>query len=458
MLDIRYIRDNPQEVQTKAEQKGYKVDVSSLLKLDDTRRELQTKTEEIRQQRNTLAEAAGKNKPSDEQIARGKELKAQLAELEDKLRAAEEEFTAVLKTIPNMPLDYVPVGKTEDENVVAKTVGEPTTFDFEPKNHWEIAQERGWVDKERAAKVAGARFAYVKGDLARLHFALMMFGMDVLTNQELIKKIITDNSLKASDKPFTLVMPPAVARTDVYDATGRLNKEEQTYKLADDDLWLNASAEHVMAPMYLGEILDEAQLPIRLVGYTTAFRREAGTYGKDMEGIFRLHQFDKLEMESFTAAEDGLEEHKLMIALQEYLMQELKVPYRVLQKCTADIGGPNAAGVDIDSWLPGQNKYRETHTADYITDYQARRMQTRVRRKDGSVELVHTNDATVFSQRPLIAIIENFQQADGTIAVPEVLWPYMGGKKSLISLGKRQHIALLPHPVTKIRGGRAALQ
>jgi seryl-tRNA synthetase len=259
----------------------------------------------------------------------------------------------------------------------------------------------------------------------------MTYGMDVVTNEDTLKKIIEGAGLNVSTKPFTLVMPPAVARTDVYDATGRLNKEEQTYKLADDDLWLNASAEHVMAPMYMGEILDEAQLPIRMVGYTTAFRREAGTYGKDMEGIFRLHQFDKLEMESFTTGDTGLEEHKLMIAIQEYLMSSLGVPYRVLQKCTADIGGPNAAGVDIDSWLPGQDKYRETHTADYITDYQARRMQTRVRRSNGELELVHTNDATAFSQRPLIAIIENFQQADGTVKVPEVLRPYLGGREIL---------------------------
>jgi seryl-tRNA synthetase len=431
MLDIRYIREHPQDVQKKSEQKGYSVDVSGLLTLDDKRRELQTKVDEIRQARNLLSTEVSKGKPTEEQIAKGKELKTNLGTLEDELRQADEAFVAALKTIPNMPLDYVPVGSSEEQNEVIKTVGEPPTFDFEPKNHWELAQARDWIDKERAAKVAGARFAYVKGDLVRLHFALVQFGMDVLTNQDMLKKIITDNGLKVSDKPFTLVMPPAVARTEVYEATGRLNKEEQTYKLADDDLWLNASAEHVMAPMYLGEILDEAQLPIRLAGYTTAFRREAGTYGKDMEGIFRLHQFDKLEMESFTTADDGLEEHKLMVAIQEYLMQELKVPYRVLQKCTADIGGPNAAGIDIDSWLPGQGKYRETHTADYITDYQARRMQTRVRRANGDVELVHTNDATAFAQRPLIAIVENFQQADGTIAVPEVLWPYMGGKKVL---------------------------
>ena len=330
-----------------------------------------------------------------------------------------------------MPLDFVPVGASEDENVVTKTVGDKPQFSFTPKNHWEIGQERGWLDKERAAKVAGSRFAYVKGDLARLHFALMSYGMDVLTDPDTIKKIIADASLNVSDKPFTLVMPPAVAKTEVYDATGRLNREETTYKLADDDLWLNASAEHVMAPMYLGEILPESELPIRLVGYTTAFRREAGTYGKDMEGILRLHQFDKLEMESFTTGDTGLEEHRLMVAIQEYLMSQLGLPYQVIQKCTADIGGPNATGIDIDTWLPGQDKYRETHTADYISDYQARRMQTRVRRNNGELELVHTNDATAFSQRPLIAIIENFQQEDGTVVVPEVLRPYLGGREIL---------------------------
>lgn len=431
MLDIRYIRENAARVQEASEQKGYKVDIAHLLQLDEERRTLLGKVEELRKERNDLSSSTKGQKPSDEQLVRGRELKTEITEIEDRLNVVEGEFTTALKKVPNMPLDYVPVGATEDQNVIAKTVGEPTKFDFEPKNHWELALARDWIDKERAAKVAGSRFAYVKGELARLHFALMSYGMDVVTDAETMKKIIADAGLNVSDKPFTLVMPPAVARTEVYDATGRLNKEEQTYKLADDDLWLNASAEHVMAPMYMNEILDEAQLPIRMVGYTTAFRREAGTYGKDMEGIFRLHQFDKLEMESFTTGDTGLEEHKLMIAIQEYLMTSLGLPYRVLQKCTADIGGPNAAGVDIDTWLPGQDKYRETHTADYITDYQARRMHTRVRRTSGELELVHTNDATAFSQRPLIAIIENFQQADGTIAVPEVLRPYLGGRETL---------------------------
>lgn len=427
MLDIRFIREHAKEVQNASEQKGYTVDITHLLQLDERRRELQIKADALRQQRNELAEQLKKGKPSESEIAKGREIKTHLAEIEDHLRVAEDECLVLLKKVPNMPLPHVPVGSSEEENIVEKTVGEMPKFDFEPKNHWEIAQAKDWIDKERAAKIAGSRFAYVKGDLVRLHFAMIQFGMTVLTDEELLKEIIEANNLKVSSKPFTLVMPPAVARTDVYDATGRLNKEEQTYKLADDDLWLNASAEHVMAPMYMGEILDEAKLPIRLLGYTTAFRREAGTYGKDMEGIFRLHQFDKLEMESFSTPETGLEEHKLMIAIQEYLMGKLGIPYRVLQKCTFDIGGPNAAGVDIDAWLPGQNKYRETHTADYITDYQTRRLNTRTRRADGSIELVHTNDATVFAQRPLIAIIENYQNADGSVTVPEVLRPFMGG-------------------------------
>jgi seryl-tRNA synthetase len=332
--------------------------------------------------------------------------------------------------VPNVALDSVPVGSSEDENVVIKTVGDKPQFDFVPKTHWEIAEARDWIDKERAAKIAGARFAYLKGSLVRLEMALWHYGMDVLSSSEVLRQIIDDNNLKGvSDKPFTPIIPPAVARTDVFQATGRLNREEQTYKLEDEDLWLNASAEHTMAPMYMNEILSEADLPLRLVGYTTAFRREAGTYGKDAEGIFRLHQFNKLEMESFTTAEDGLDEHLFMVAIQEYLMTQLGLPFQTLEKCTADIGRPNAKGVDINTWLPGQGAYRETHTADYITDYQARPMKTRVRRADGAVELVHTNDATVFSERPLVAIIENYQTVDNRVVVPEVLRPYMNGRE-----------------------------
>ncbi len=431
MLDIQFIRENRELVQEKSKQKGYDVDIEQLLGFDGKRRELLARVENLRRERNELAEATKGQRPSDEQVARGRDIKTQLSDLEHQLNAIEQEFLVLLKTVPNMPTEDVPVGASENENVVIKQWGEKPAFDFQPKTHWELAEAKGWIDKERAAKVAGARFAYIKGNLVRLEFALWQFALDKLTDESVIQQIIQENNLQVSSRPFTPVLPPAVAKTDVYEATGRLNKEEQTYRLADDDLWLNASAEHTMAPMYLGEILDESDFPIRYIGYTTAFRREAGTYGKDMEGILRLHQFNKLEMESFNLPEASLVEHLLMVAIQEYLMQQLKLPYQVLLKCTADIGGPNARGVDIEAWLPGQNRYRETHTADYITDYQARRLQTRVRRQDGNVQLVHTNDATAFSERPLVAIIENYQTADGRVLIPEVLRPYMGNKEEL---------------------------
>jgi seryl-tRNA synthetase len=264
----------------------------------------------------------------------------------------------------------------------------------------------------------------------RLQFALIMFALDILTNEQTIKKIVQDSGLNVVSKPFIPVLPPAVAKTDVYIATGRLNKEEQTYKLEDEDLWLNASAEHTLAPMYMNEILDSNDLPLRYVGYTTAFRREAGTYGKDMEGIIRLHQFDKLEMESFTAPEDGLKEHLFMVAIQEYLVQQLKLPYQLLNKCTADIGFPNARGMDINTWLPSQNKYRETHTADYISDFQAHGMNTRVKTNSGTVH-AHTNDATALAMRMIVAIMENYQNADGTIRVPDVLQKYLAGQQTI---------------------------
>lgn len=433
MIDIQFLRDNPDLVAEKSKQKGYTVDITALLKVDAGRRELLGRVEELRRQRNQLADKlkTTKGKPDQADVDAGKQIKLELAEQEGYLRAAEEEFLILLKQVPNMPTDDVPVGATEDENQVAKVVGEPTAFTFTPKSHAQIAEAKGWLDKERAAKIAGSRFAYLKGDLVMLDWAVNMFTLSKLTDRSFIEQLAKDSNLPVSTKPFIPVQPPAVANTETYEATGRLNKEEQTYKLADDDLWLNASAEHVLAPMYLGEILEEKDLPIRYVGYTTAFRREAGTYGKDMEGFLRLHQFNKMEMESFTTSDDSYNEHLLMIAIQEYLMAALGLPYRVLLKCTADIGKPNARGVDIDVWLPSQNKYRETHTADLITDYQTRRMQTRVRRTDGRVELAHTNDATAMAQRPLIGILENYQTENGDVVVPEVLRPYMGGRERI---------------------------
>lgn len=431
MLDIKFIRENAELVAEKALQKGYSVDVNQLLGFDKARLELQQQVEELRRERNAIADSMKGQKPSEDQVQKGKVVKEKLVDLEHQLTSVEKEFIDLLKTIPNMPLDSVPVGKSEDENVIVKTVGEKPEFNFKVKNHAQIAESKGWLDKERATKIAGARFVYTKGDLVRLEFALWQFGMSVLGNEEVLKQIIADNNLDVSSNPFIPILPPAVAKKEVFEATGRLNREEQTYKFEDEDLWMNASAEHTISPIYLNEILPESELPIRYVGYTTAFRKEAGTYGKDTEGIFRLHQFNKLEMESFCAPETSLDEHLFMVAIQEYLMNQLKLPYHVLEKCTADIGRPNAKGVDIEAWLPSQQTYRETHTADYITDYQARAMKTRVRRADGSVELLHTNDATAFSQRPLIAIIENYQTKEGDVIVPDVLRPFMANKSKI---------------------------
>lgn len=432
MLDIRFIRENAERVQEASRHKGYThVDIQKLLELDDNRRALQQQVDALRTKRNEIASQMKGGKPEQALIDEGKQIKVELAEREEYLRAAEVETFDLLKKVPNMPLDFVPVGASEDENVVTKTVGEPPRFEFEPKNHEQIAVAKGWMDKERAAKVAGSRFAYIKGDMMLLEWAVKTFVLNELSNVEVINKLIEDNGLNLKPTAFIPVDPPYVAKTDVYEATGRLNKEETTYKLADDDLWLNASAEHVLAPMYLNETLSEADLPIRYIGYTAAFRREAGTYGKDMEGILRMHQFNKLEMETFSTPETSFDEHKLMVAIQEHIMQRLGLPFHVVQKCTADIGGPNANGIDIDVWLPSQGKYRETHTADLITDYQTRRMNTRVKRADGSIVLAHTNDATALSQRPIIAIIENNQTAEGDVIVPEVLRQYLGGREKI---------------------------
>ncbi len=421
MLDIKYVRENKEKVEKAARDKHMTVDITHVLEIDDKRKELQIVVQQLQEERNILTNAIT-GKPTDDQIAKGKELRERLAREEDALKAVQEELKEYLYKVPNVPLDSVPFGESEDDNVVSKTVGEPTKFSFQPKNHWEIAQLHGWIDKERAAKVSGARFAYLKGDLVRLHFAVVQFVMQTLTDESVLKKIIDGNHLNVSPKGFVPVLPPAMVRTEPYQKTARLNKEETTYKIEGEDAWLNASAEHSLCPMYMDETLEEQELPLRFIGYSTSFRKEAGTYGKDMEGILRMHQFDKLEMESFTTPEEGLEEHAFLIAIQEYLMQELGLPYRVLQKCVADIGGPNAAGVDIEVWLPGQQKYRETHTADYMTDYQARRLQTRIKGKG----FVHTNDATAMSQRPLIAILENYQQEDGSVRVPQVLQKWIG--------------------------------
>lgn len=445
MLDIRFIRENADVVEQKAKQKGYSVDVKVLLGLDEKRRKLLSEIEAVRSERNKVSTFTAGEQPSPAKIEEGKRLKQKIEELEKQFSPTEEEFIQLLKSVPNMPADDVPVGTSEAENVVAREWGEKPHFDFEPKSHWQIAEARGLIDKERAAKVAGSRFAYIKGDLVKLQFALIQFVIDVLTNEEKLKKIIEENELKnVSPKPFIPVLPPFLIRTDIFEAMDRLEPREDRYKIENEDLWLQGSAEHTLGPMHMGELLALEDLPVRYLGYATSFRREAGNYGKDTEGIIRMHQFDKLEMESFVNPHGGMTEHLFMIAVQEYLMQQLGIPYHVLLKCTADIGKPNARGVDLEAWLPGQNKFLETHTADFMTDYQTRRLGIKVKHISPSApapehdthnpltDFAHTNDATALALgRTMVAIIENFQQADGSVEIPKVLQPYMQNQTTI---------------------------
>ncbi len=432
MLDINFIRANRQKVEDAIHNKVYDIDLDEILRLDDERKELSREIDALRQERNQISAQMKGGKPDPKLIEQGKELKAKLAEKEPKLAEIEQDFITKLKQVPNVYEDDVPIGLTEDDNQVAEVCGEPTKFKFAPKNHYEIGQARGWIDKERASKVAGARFAYIKGDMVKLQMAIVNFVMNSLSNQEVIHEIIDKAGLKGQvvDKPFTIVLPPLMLRTEMYDAMDRLEPREDRYKIEGEELWLQGSAEHVLGSMHAGEIFEEKELPVRYLGYATSFRQEAGTYGKDMEGIIRMHQFDKLEMESFSTKETSRKEHELFVAIQRWLVEQLELPYRVIRKCTFDIGKPDARGIDIEVWLPGQDKYRETHTADYMTDYQSRRLQTRVRRDSGDLELVHTNDATAFALgRIMIAIIENYQNEDMTVRVPKVLQKYLDGKE-----------------------------
>ena len=434
MIDIRFLREHPDTVKQAARNKNAKVadkEIDELVKLDEQRRQLLSEVEDLRRERNELTASLKKAKPSAEQVEKGRQLKEKLASHEEEYKKVDAEYLRILKLVPNIPTDDVPVGKSEDENKEVKVVGEKPKFDFEPKNHWQLAADKGWIDKERAAKVAGARFAYLKGGLVRLQFALMQLVIDQLTDESVLKQIIADGGKEleaVSSRPFVPILPPYMIRTELYDAMDRLEPSDDRYKIEGEDLWLQGSAEHVLGSMHAGEIFEEKELPLRYLGFTTAFRREAGTYGKDMEGIIRMHQFDKLEMESFTTSDKSLAEHLFFVAIQEFILKTLELPYHVLLKCTADIGKPNARGVDLEVWIPGQGKYLETHTADYMTDYQARRLQTRVRRGSG-VELIHTNDATAVALgRTMVAILENYQQKDGSVKVPKALVKYYGGE------------------------------
>lgn len=433
MINLSDLRTRPEAYQQAAENKHVPVDVLAFLKLDEERRELIQHVEAMRNEKNGVSKAVPTMKGPEKEraIADMKALGEKLKAREEKLKETEEEWSKTLLMIPNLPLPHVPVGHSEEENVVIREAGEKRTFDFPVLDHVEIGRRLDIIDVEKASVVSGSRFAYLKGDAVRLQMALIQLTFDALGDEATIAAAARKAGLTVSTKPFVPMLPPVIMRRDVMDRMDRLQPEEQRYLLPEDGQALVGSAEHTMGPYFIEETLPEERLPIRFIGYSTAFRREAGTYGKDMGGILRVHQFDKLEMESFTTAEAGEDEQKLIIALQEHLVGLLDVPYRVLQKCTYDIGKPNANGLDIECWIPSQQTYRETHTSDYMTDYQARRLGTFYKGADGK-KLMHMNDATAFAiGRTIIAILENHQQKDGSVAIPKALRKYMGGQERI---------------------------
>ncbi len=433
MLDIKFIRQNPDKVKESLEKRNMKTDiVDQLLAVDKKRREIITELEGFQAQKNKSSKIIVETKKPEEKkkiIAKMKELDVKSEILNKEMKELDTQFESIIIMIPNIPDDDVPVGKDETGNVVLQKVGKPPIFDFEPKDHLEIGKDLDLIDTEIAAKVSGSRFSYLKNEAALLEYAIVRYVFDILTNKAIIKELAEKISPNYHAKPFIPVVPPVMIRPDVYVRMARLDpaQAEERYYLPKDDLYLIGSAEHTLGPLHMDEIIPEEKLPIRYIGFSTSFRREAGSYGKDTKGILRVHQFDKLEMESFTLPEDSRKEQGFIVAIQEYLVQSLGIPYQVVSVCTGDMGGPDARQIDIECFMPGQGKYRETHTSDMMTDYQSRRLNTKARRKSGKLQLVHMNDATAFAiGRILIAILENYQQKDGSVVVPEVLRKYAG--------------------------------
>ncbi|MBI2598959.1 serine--tRNA ligase [Candidatus Curtissbacteria bacterium] len=418
MLDIKFIRGNPKLVEEKAKQKGYVVNVKKLLEVDERRRKLIEEVDKLRSDRKKAADTRDEKK--------GQQLKKELKEKEDKLEKLQEEFYVLIREVPNMPMDDVPVGKDETDNKPIRKWGKPKKFDFKVKDYQDLGESLDLIDTETASQVSGTRFSYLKNELVLLEFALIQFALNLLTKEEELEKMSKGHNLK----PFIPIVPPVMIKPQIFDQMARLDPKEERYYLEKDSLYLIGSAEHTLGSMHMNQTLNEKDFPIRYVGFSTAFRREAGSYGKDIRGIFRVHQFDKIEIESFNLPEDSKKEQDFIVAIQERLMQMLEIPYQVVMVCTGEMSAPDARQIDIEAWFPAQGKYRETHTSDLMTDYQARRLNTKVRRSDGKTQFVHMNDATVFAiGRTLLTIMENYQQKDGSILIPKVLQKYAGFSK-----------------------------
>jgi seryl-tRNA synthetase len=423
MFDIKLLRENPDKVRQKIKDKNIKVDIDNILKTDEKRRKLVQKLDELRAQQNAASKKIVKLQGSEKQteISAMKGISEEIKKLSPEVNNIEEGLKKGLRLIPNLPLDKVPVGSDESQNVVVREVGAKREFsNFKPRDYMEISKKLDIIDTERASKVSGTRFGYIKREAVLLEFALVQLALKVLTKEG-----------------FIPVCPPVMLKKEAMEAMGYMARgEKEIYVTKEDNLYLTGTSEQSLGCMHMGEIFKEDDLPRRYMGFSTCFRREAGSYGKDTKGILRVHQFDKVEMFSFCHPDKSGEEHKLIVSLEEKLVQVLDIPYRVVQICTGDLGDPSADKFDIECWMPGQQIYRETHSASNCTDYQARALNVRFRNKEKrELNFVHTLNGTAFAiGRILIAIIENYQQEDGSVVIPEALKPYMGGVERILAI------------------------
>ncbi len=412
MLDVRAIREDPEPFRRGLARRNLGEAVEQLLAADERRRQLTTRVEQLRAEQNRASRAIGKAAGHDKQelIAEVAKVSAELKELQPQLERAEADLKDLLAKTPNVPHESAPDGFTDEDAVEVRRRGEPPAFSFEPRDHAALGALLGVLDTERGARASGSRFVYLLGDIVHVQFALVRHALDILVA-----------------RGFTPVIPPVLVREEAMYGTGFLPTDEvNIYVTTEEQLYLVGTSEVPLAAFRLGEIIPEGELPVRYTGYSTCFRREAGAAGKDLGGMFRLHQFDKVEMFSFTTPEASWDEHEFMVSVEEEIVSNLEVPYRVVNIAAGDLGGAAAKKYDIEVWLPGQARYRELTSCSNCTDYQARRMQTRVRRADGELEVLHTLNGTATAiGRTLIAILENHQQADGSVVLPKALHPYL---------------------------------
>ncbi|MGM0138083.1 serine-tRNA ligase 2 [Enterococcus sp. DIV0755b] len=422
MLDIKMIRQNMTMVKEKLATRGVPADVlDEFVKLDEERRTLLVKSEELKKQRNDvsaeIAQLKRNKEDATEKIAAMKAVGANIKEYDTKIAAIDEELKMIATTLPNLPNDSVPVGKDEDDNVEVRRFGTPRDFAFEPKAHWEVAENLEILDFERGAKVSGSRFVYYRGLGARLERALYNFMLD----------------LHVYEHGYTEMIPPYIVNSNAMFGTGQFPKfKEDVFQLADTDLTLIPTAEVPLTNYYNGEILDGADLPIYFTALSPSFRSEAGSAGRDTRGLIRLHQFNKVEMVKFSDAEHSYEELEKMTNNAEEILQKLGLPYRVVALSTGDMGFSAAKTYDLEVWIPAQQTYREISSCSNCEDFQARRAMIRYRDADGKLHYAHTlNGSGLAVGRTVAAILENYQNADGTVTIPEVLVPYMGGLQKI---------------------------